>query len=228
MPINFNTLVKSENTLRQIFNRNFKHVINMHEQIYIVFCSKKTFDNNFLKTMQNLENCSNKFEMELLTEASWVISKDVPRAAHLRFVLAIIRSAKDIERMGDFAYNITHFFCNNKNNDENINKLLTNLLDESIKICKKIHDHVVKNTKNTKKYYIEVAAMLIKRFNEKYIKTLNKFYDLILKDKIQNKNKLFILTIIKYLDRNVDHAYNILENLIYINDPNFYKNNLLK
>ena len=228
MPINFNTLVKSENILRQMFNRNFKHVINMHEQIYQAFQQKKSFDNHFLKKMQTLENISNKFEMDLLTEACWVISKDVPRAAHLRFILAIIRSAKDVERMGDFAYNITHFFWKNKIYDENINKLLINLINESIKICKQIQNHIAKNTKNTKMYYIKIATPLIKKFSKNYAETSTKFIDLVFNNKKIIKTKLFIYTIIKYLDRNVDHAYNILENLIYINDPNFYKNNLLK
>lgn len=228
MPINFNTLIKSENVLRQMFNKNFKHVINMHEQIYEVFRLKKTFDNNFLKKMQILECSSNKLEMDLLAEASWVISKDLPRATHLRFVLAIIRSAKDVERIGDFAYNITRFFCENRNIDKKIKDLLINLISQSIKICKKIQIYIAENTKNTKKYYIETATPLIKEFNKMYIRTFNKFNDLIFANKVISKNKLFISNIIKYLDRNVDHAYNILENLIYINDPNFYKNNLLK
>ncbi|MCQ3908733.1 MAG: hypothetical protein MJ200_04285 [Mycoplasmoidaceae bacterium] len=46
----------------------------------------------------------------------------MPRAAHLRFLIAIIRSIKDLERMGDFVERVATNLQHQKNVDKDVQR----------------------------------------------------------------------------------------------------------
>ena len=56
-----------------------------------------------------MEEQSNHFEAEILDDCIWTISKYQPVANHLRFVISIINSIKDLERMADYVISTAKF-----------------------------------------------------------------------------------------------------------------------
>lgn len=103
--INYDILIESEDKLIKEFEDFVKHSIVVQKKIWkILFKEIKTQEDYEL--VQSLEEESNFMQKNLLDDAIWTISKAQPRANHLRFVIALIYSTKDIERSIDTAFEI--------------------------------------------------------------------------------------------------------------------------
>ncbi len=146
----------------------------------------------------------------------------MPRAEHLRYLIAIIRSIKDLERMGDFVERITIILQNQKRINVVVKKDICKLMYESYLFSKEIYNNILSGPHQTKNYYVNKASIMFDKFSLKYKKCFTEIGKKIFSSKEDINNRIAIFTAIKNIERNADHAFNILENFIYISQPNFY------
>ncbi|MCQ2956733.1 MAG: hypothetical protein MJ233_02600 [Mycoplasmoidaceae bacterium] len=146
----------------------------------------------------------------------------MPRAAHLRYLIAIIRSIRDLERMGDFNERIATILQHQKNIDDEIRKIICRLMQGSYDFAKEIYRNLKSGPHQTKDYYVRRASVLFYEFGDKYRRGFKEVGEKIFRSRKDLNNKVAIFTAIKNIERNADHAFNILENFVYIEEPNFY------
>lgn len=224
MAINFDTLKSSEENLRKMFLKFYNHVLQSQDYLYKKFkVSKKLTPLQYAHIIAN-EKKANKMEAQILDETSWIISKDMPRAAHLRFLIAIIRSIKDLERMGDFVERVATNLQHQKNVDKDVQRWICLLMKHSYNFSKEIYRNIASGAHQTKNYYINRASSMFYEFSAKYREYFKTIGEKIFRSKKDLNQKVAIFTAIKHIERNADHAFNILENFIYISEPNFYFN----
>ncbi|MCQ2747891.1 MAG: hypothetical protein MJ223_01255 [Mycoplasmoidaceae bacterium] len=222
MAINFDTLKTSEENLQNMFLKFFDHVIVSQQYLLNEFKKAKSLSKDKYEHILDAEKKANQYEAQILDETSWIISKDMPRAAHLRYLIAIIRSIKDLERMADFVERISTILYLHKNIDKPIHDIICQLMSASHNFSTKIYEALSNKDKQTSQYYEKVSAALFADFTKKYRQSFNEIGKIIFKNDIDAKEKFAIFNAIKYLERNADHALNILESFVYINQPNFY------
>ena len=222
MAINFDTLKTSEANLRKMFLRFYNHVLQSQDYLYKKFKASKKLSSIQYATILANEKKANKMEAMVLDETSWIISKDMPRAAHLRFLIAIIRSIKDLERMGDFVERVARILFNQDNIGKDIHRAICRLMKQSHDFSKEIYRNIASGPHQTKLYYTNKATKLFLDFSAKYRECFKEIGEKIFRSKKDINNKIAIFTAIKHIERNADHAFNILENFMYISEPNFY------
>lgn len=222
MAINFDTLKTSEDNIREMFLKFYRHVLQSQE--YLLKCFKKRphlTQLQYSHILANEKRC-NQFEAEILDEASWVISKDMPRAGHLRYLIAVIRSIRDLERMGDFVERVATILQHQKEIDHETQVVIGRIMQGSFDFVKEIYRNLKSGLHQSKYYYTNKASILFYEFSEKYRIAFKEVGRKIFTKKKDLNSKVAIFTAIKNLERNADHAFNIIENFIYITDPNFY------
>ena len=222
MPINFNTLVKSEHDLKRLFCLFYKHVIITYDYLLEKVKSNQGLTPIQFASMVSKEEKANNFEAKILDEANWIISKDMPRAAHLRYLIAIIRSIKDLERMGDFAFMAAQYFHKHKEIEPTIRKILISSMEDSIHVIKTFSRAVMSKDKLDKGYIIRSASPLMNAFYERHAKRFKDLGTIIFSSKKTVKGKVGAFKTLSYLERNTDHGFNIVKSFMYIKDPNFY------
>ena len=145
---------------------------------------------------------------------------DQPRAAHLRYIIAIIRSIKDLERMGDFVERVAGILYKQKNIDEEIAKILCKLMEGSLLFAKEIYRNINSGSHQTKAYYVKASEKFY-AFSDKYRACFKEAGEKIFRSRKDLRNKLAIFTAIKNIERSVDRVVNIVENFVYISEANF-------
>ena len=221
MAINYDTLKTSEENLRKMFLQFYNHVLQSQDYLYKRFKVSKKLTPLQYAHILSVERKANKMEARILDETSWIISKDMPRAAHLRYLIAIIRSIKDLERMGDFVERVATTLQNQKDIDDDVCHLMCRLMEASHKFAKEIYRNLKSGPHQTRQYYTK-ATNLFYEFSKKYRQYFKEIGAKIFKAKKDLNNKVAIFAAIKHIERNADHAFNILENFVYIGEPNFY------
>ncbi len=224
MAINYDTLKTSENHLRQMFLAFYKHVLDSQDYLYSKFKQTKKLTKDNYKWLYKNEIKSNQYEAQILDEASWIISKDMPRAAHLRYQIAIIRSIRDLERMGDFVDRVANILRKQKSISDKCHKIICRIMRESYDFSKEIYRNLHLGSNQNRKYYINRATPHFKEFSSIYRTGFKSIGERIFKNKKNIREKIAIFTALKYLERNADHSFNIIENFLFISDPNFYIN----
>ncbi len=144
MSTNYNILLKSEKKLKELI---LSYLLLAHEIHFKLWNDiDKYTEEDKIKILDNTErrlNRSKLMEDELLDECIWTISKDDPRANHLRFIIFIIYSAKDISRSCEYAKSIAKIIVRNNfdklivDSLKNIANFYLNYIEKSIKLYKK-------------------------------------------------------------------------------------------
>lgn len=221
MPINYETLKYSEVNLKQMLIDFYAHVLKSETKLLNLLKKHKRLTDKQFDELFALEKQSNKWEAKILDEASWVISKDMPRAAHLRFIIAVIRSIRDLERLGDYVINVARYLYRVKKPNPKIWSILAKTLQEALIILKDVYNNLVSGNKQNKAYYSHVLIPLQDKFTKKYRLIFKQLGQIIFKAKNMD-DALGAFTAIKNIERSVDHAVNIEENFVFISEANFY------
>ncbi|ADE19349.1 PhoU domain-containing protein [Mycoplasma crocodyli] len=224
--MNYDLLKEEEKILKSDFMKYFEHSISMHKLIKEMY--KSDFSNEkkceeFVEEVNSLETKSNHIHAILLEDAVWFISKETPKANHLRFVIGIINSIFDLERICDHAQRIALFKARNKTVSifmkETVVELENNIENFSNKIYEALLNFKVMNVYN----------QCIKDSEDFFLNYKNKLYSIYNEidsmDKSKNGTLIDFVTVLKNLDRTVDHFRNILENFVFINNPDFFVRN---
>ena len=114
MSSNYQLVKTSEKDLTQHFFKFYNHVRNEWKKLISILKENKTISDENYKMFKRMENKSNHMEADILDESIWSISRNQPVANHLRFVISIIYSISDLERMADYVINCVNIIRQNK------------------------------------------------------------------------------------------------------------------
>ncbi len=143
MSTNYNILLLSEKKLKDLTLSYLMLVHEIHSKLWNDI--EKTDANDLGIIYDNTERRlkrSKAMEEELLDECIWTISKDDPRANHLRFIISTIYSTKDLSRSCEYASSIAKIIVRNKIEKDTIKKLkpitklYLNHIEQTIKLYK--------------------------------------------------------------------------------------------
>ncbi len=209
MATNYNSLVSSENKLKEQFYEYLDSTYMIHKKLWDYILNEK-LDESALADLNNDEERSDNWERDILDECVWIISKDQPRSSHLRFIISIIYSAKDLERISDYAIDIAEEISKSKPSKKEMEHF------------KKVSNEYL----NFFKAFIEVIKK--KNVSEMYTKAKNlkesflKFYDDEIKKMLKPSSEKtaidfhMITLVMKSIDRSVHHIYNVFSNFRFI------------
>ncbi|MCQ3907198.1 MAG: hypothetical protein MJ219_00085 [Mycoplasmoidaceae bacterium] len=124
--------------------------------------------------------------------------------------------------MGDFVERVTRILYHQDSIDPGVRQSLCTLLKHSYDFAHEIFRNINSGSNQSKQYYTKKATPLFREFSAKYRESFKTIGEIIFKSKKATHNKLAIFTALKNIERNADHAFNIIENFMYINEPDFY------
>ena len=175
MSTNYNILLKSEKKLKDLI---LSYILLMHEIHKKLWADANKYINDNLHIIfDNVERRlkrSKDMEDELLDECIWTISKDDPRANHLRFIISIIYSTKDISRSCEYAQSIAKIIVRNNINQDVIKNFmpLSKLYLEYIENVMKLNN----GTSNNKLDLFDELNINFENKYEKFQKEINKSF----------------------------------------------------
>ena len=108
MAINFFSLEKSEFELKQSFIEFLEMCYRYHVKASEILKNNEISD-EMVSEMGIKKMKAKEKKRDVKDDCIWIISKDQPRANHLRFIVAILYSARDLERIAEQAYNIVWY-----------------------------------------------------------------------------------------------------------------------
>lgn len=221
MATNYESLENSEIRLRNMFYAYYDHVLKTQEILLQKLKNNKKITHADFDEIRDLENMSNQKEAEIMDEGLWMISKENPKANHLRFVMAILYSIKDLERMSDYVYTITQFLSTSKSVTVKIQQIFSEAFEKSYEL-NKIYYSLIQDA-SASIFYSE-AQEIEKHYQEEYALIARKITDILFKAKEEYSTNAYIglVTALKHVERTIDHAINIVENFIYIKQSTFF------
>ena len=173
-----------------------------------------TFDKDLAHEVMANEKRVNSYELKIDRDCENLFALFNPVAVDLRFTLAVLKINTNLERTGDIADGIGRFIVNsNKRFDEELMNLtqIFDMYDEAMAMLEdtlKAFDH-----ENTK-----IARSIFKRdeiLNQINIQSIQVVSDYIRKHPDNIEQGLYILSIIRKVERVGDHCKNIAEEIIF-------------
>lgn len=198
MSTNYNILLKSEKKLKELTISFLGLVHEIHTKLwndsnkYIDTETRAViFDNTERRQKRSLVA-----EDELLDECIWTISKDDPRANHLRFIISIICATKDLTRASEYSLSIAKIIDRNEG-------LKKDVIDKIKPLIELYLDYIQQNiklyssqSKNLLDKYDELSHDFEIQF-ETISKDIRKFYknNAVLQYQVTQINRLIFSTI---------------------------------
>ena len=229
MSVNYSMTKESEKTLRKSFFNFYDHVYISWKKLADTYKRHHDISDLDLEQFFKYEDQSNTYEADMLEECIWHISRYSPFASHLRFIISIIYSNSDLERMADYVISIARYLNQNKIKEKSIVNVISSVMAKSVETMDKIVS-LLRKRENVDEHWITTY-----RTTTKYADEFKKYFDdqtRILVKAAFNKNTAEeaknLITgasmILKNMERNVDHATNLVENFVYIKNADFFKN----
>lgn len=227
MSINYSMTKESEKELIDYFFKFYHHVYDSWNALIKIFSEKKEISKEDLDNFFAFEDKSNTYEAMMLDDCIWDISKNQPLASHLRFVVSIIYSISDLERMADYVISIAKYIHEHPITDQKLYDIIIVALTDSVEYMDSIVS-LLKDPANTKHNWLKTYNKTIKfsnEYHEKHEKNISKLAE-VMYDQSNAKNvfKIYnmVAKILKNVERNVDHSTNLIENFIYIRNNDFF------
>lgn len=216
---NYEILKSSEKELHNSFMKYCDHVYEMWKMILKISTNSKNNAQTF-EAIQKMEEQSNHLEASIQDDCIWAISKNQPFANHLRYIIAVLNSIKDLERMADYAYSASRFFEKRAVNDE-VKLLIHNLTNDAIKTMKKVFDSL-KSKPAIETYKITKTSHEI--FRKEYKDMIDKLVLLIKDNSPKEVAAMFHggIIVLKHVERLIDHLANVSENFVFIKQSDFF------
>lgn len=208
MTTNYTILEKSEIELKQSFNEFLELSYKIYSKVKNFLKEDKITETTIHK-MQEYKLTAKEKKRDIRDDCIWIISKDQPQSNHLRFIIAVLYSIVDLERIIEQSYNIIWYF-----KSISLNLPLKQIINDSMEFSGNIFFEI-------KKFFIQKD---VTKHGEKIIQYLEKFkehYKSSLLDAFKHsfeieKNELehiYLFSIImKYIERTMDHLNSIFKN----------------
>ncbi len=179
MATNYNSLITSEKNLKKMVFEFLEFSLSTHTKLWKYILREEDGHKIIDSIAVRVKEAEQK-ERDLVDECIWTISKDDPRANHLRFVISIIYSAKDIAIATSYSLAIAKTFVRKQVNQNHIimvqdlSKNYLELLQKYIKIYKdkKIKD-IFEQTEKMYSEFIELSHEAIKNIRTELTKEDN-------------------------------------------------------
>lgn len=211
MATNYNALIKSEKNLKKMVQEFLEYSLSTHEKLWEYIFSNID-GNEIIDSIQIRVKESEQIERDLLDECIWTISKDDPRANHLRFIVSIIYSGKDIAKATDYSFAIVKTFVRKEIGNEHIVLLKELVLTylQSFKNFIKMYksDKIKDKFDETEKMYLDFIE-----FSHNVIKQIRK-------DLTKESNELDyfpISQIVKNIESTIERIKSIFVNTAFSN-----------
>ena len=213
MAINFLSLEKSEIELKENFIDLLKQTQSLHEKLYDYLVNNIPIDEEKLEDFLELKTRINDLKRDIRDDSIWIISKDQPRASHLRFIIAILYSIKDNERISQYAYNVAKWI-NKYPLSLNMRSSIPLLLKKSNLFFQKIINVVSSDSVNEYETEIKKDALEYRIFYKEFVKGMIKKNNL---NSDESIDMYFNISLIfKCFERTVDHLLEIFKNFMLI------------
>ncbi|CCE66570.1 PhoU domain-containing protein [Candidatus Mycoplasma haematominutum] len=191
-----------------------------------------------------IEEKSNSCYCKALLDIEWHCSKNTPSANDLRFFLALILSAKDLERCGDYLHSISKIVKSDKNRELKKIILGSELWEIILKYFQTIYSLFRDSIGRIRQLaYQELLAekmtlhsklsTLSRQLHQELLNNkglpllteLSKSSDPVLLqladvEKLLSLSRMIQLLLVK-VDRFLDHSFNVVENFYYIKNQEF-------
>jgi phosphate transport system protein len=174
-------------------------------------CEQKS--NKIAQTIVEGDAMINELEVSINVDAYLIIAKQCPVASDLRRIITALKISNDLERIGDYAVNISTYLINTKHNNDFFLKSIINL-----------SNYVVVMLEGIMKAFKEENISLALQIND-MDEELDEQYKNAVKEWIKiGKNKtdeeseeaFRAVLVLKQLERAGDHITNIAENIVYL------------
>ncbi|VEU78312.1 phosphate signaling complex PhoU family protein [Mycoplasmopsis columbinasalis] len=227
MSVNYSLLKKSEENLKEFFYSYISHSIKMHDQVLSLIEKARTKDETIhdaMKTLTEMENFSDHVQVDNVNELLWDLSKDQPMLDHLRWYICVLNSLGDIERINDYLFFLGKFFTKYHH------MMSTDTLEIAVTLNQKLnelfHNFLKYARRKQASKFFEVFQ---KEKNDYKVFCDKKIEELALKLEQEKINIQIIIKLSFELHshyRIVERMENILENLVFINEPEYFQKKL--
>ncbi|WP_029906190.1 PhoU domain-containing protein [Mycoplasmopsis opalescens] len=225
MSQNYTLLKRSEETIIENFNNYLKFAFDMFSK-YKAIIENFNEENivNGVKEIDDLEKQSDLMHLDLTEELIWDLSKDQPLLTHLRWYVCALNSIRDIERICDYI----DLNIKSHNKMKIMPEFLQRRLLEIINYIYLIFE----------KFLAKVTNMEAVDFFESFMKEMNEFdnyYQNVLNNLIKDfedvllfsqKHRIRIGLIFHNYNRIMERLENIIENIVFIHDPEYFRRKL--
>ena len=220
MPTNYLIMRESERDLLNEIINYFKGVVKTHETLYSFLEENKENaedkwlnDENYKSIIYENEKSHTIYD-DILDDCMWVIQKNEPRASHLRFIISLINSVKDLQRVSDYALSIAKFFYKRV-----LNKQIYDSFMEAYKQTTDLSRYICDQFAN--KYVEDFREELSERVDEyhKYLKNKIRTSVLIYNEtdlSLENKALIDLIAGFGALERTIEHEENVIKAFYYI------------
>ena len=228
MSSNYELVKTSEKDLTQHFFKFYRHVRNEWKKLIDTLKESKTISDECYKTFKKMENKSNHMEADILDESIWSISRNQPVANHLRFVISIIYSISDLERMADYVINCVNIIRQNKLTNRAVEIIL-----DAFKLSYACMEKIFGLLETREKIKVDPVAayyqanLVMNNYRKQHKEILKDLSEIMYGKNTPEQIEIILSSIsiiVKYAERNVDHTVNILENFVYVKESNFFFN----
>ncbi|ALA31872.1 phosphate signaling complex protein PhoU [Mycoplasmoides pneumoniae] len=221
--INYQILKRSEKKLLGLFFDYFQHVIKMHETLNKLLCEADvTKREKLIQAIYEMEDFSNKSEFKLINESIWAISKNSPLTNHLRLTITIIMCSRDLERICDYANNLTKFVKHYQHLDVSIFSKLVNLHKSVLNNLKQTFASL-QNKEKPLTIQFENVTKILTEFEQQYRVVLTEYYDKVKDEKLSDRIFLIDLILsVKHIERINDYCYNIIKAFLFVKNPEVF------
>ncbi len=219
MATNFFSLEKSEFELKQSFlefaNMCYKHHLKACEIL-----KENEISDAIVSDMALKKTKAKDKKRDIKDDCIWIISKDQPRSNHLRFIVAILYSSRDLERIAEQAYNIVWYsrriwlLTNNK-----LSKMLKKIVIKSLENSNLFFKSMLEIFKSDSDYskYLEEVKTLVTNCRVEYKSILSNALKEVSLGSASQVDFIFSFSVVmKYIDRTIDHLWSIFDNLLTI------------
>ncbi len=173
-----------------------------------------TFDKDLVHEINANENRVNAMELNIDRDIENALALYSPVAIDLRFVMASFKISSDLERLGDNAVGIAKYInnVNDQLSEKSLKKIrFTEMYENALMILEDVFEAFEQeDTKLARKVFIKDALL-----NEINSNAANVAIELIKESPEKIQNFLYLLSIIRKLERVGDLAKNIAEELIF-------------
>lgn len=183
-----------------------------------------TFDKDLVHEINANENRVNAMELNIDRAIENTLALYSPVAVDLRFVMAVYKISADLERIGDNAFGIAKYINNvdeQLSNDELVKIRFELMYDNALMMLENVFEAFEKeDTKLARQVFIKD-----KMLNEINTSAAKIAASLILETPEKINNYLYLLSIIRKLERVGDLTKNIAEELIFYIEAKILKHN---
>lgn len=218
MAINFYSLEKSEFELKQ----SFLEFVDMCYRYHVKACEllkESTISDEMISKMLAKKMKAKEKKRDIKDDCIWIISKDQPRANHLRFIVAILYSSRDLERIAEQAYNIVWYSKKIWPLKNNVSNPLKNIVIKCLENSNVFFEKMIEIFKSHSDFskYLDDVKETIAKFRTEYKSILSEaLKDLSLSINNQVDFIFSFSIVMKYIDRTIDHLWSIYDNFLMI------------